>query len=196
MKELNQKTLGVNVLIKGVPSTAAEFDEMAGEVGACVDEATSNVVFRQWLARFRPAYIDAIAKETGIPPVSEEVDGKTKIVEKDTVYVKRLEAEGIDFAICQETAQRVADGMPFSLGSPAQGRIAKRFLEAAEDIVTRVTDNAGGDYTKFIENITERNPGFAFAYDSDGTPTLESIAYAIRAEEDRIKRESTNALLV
>ncbi len=193
---IKKSTLGFAILISGIPASAAEFDEMAGETGACLSDAVDNVIYRNYLSNLRPEIVKAAEKEFGIPRKSEKV-GDSEIFEKDKTFIDRLvKVEGVSQPALNELAQRVADSRPFSVQpSVSGGRIAKRYLDQADEVIAHVDNNAEGDYTKFIANITARNPGFLFTLDADGAPSRESIGHALKTEEDRAKRESSNSLL-
>lgn len=196
MQQVNQKTLGVNVVISGVPSTASEFDEMAGEVGACVNVANDNIVYRSWLAKFRAAFVLALEAKTGIARLTTGEGDAAVISEKDTSYVKRLELEeGVTKVTLQEVSQATADAIPFAIHAVSSSRVAKRFLDSADEIMATIESAHGNDYSKFVGNITERNTGFNFVFDEDGNPTRDSVAHALKTEEERIKREATASVL-
>lgn len=57
MKEKIINTLGFNDLPYQVPATVEEFDTLAGKIGACLEEAVNNVVYRIVLADFRSGFL-------------------------------------------------------------------------------------------------------------------------------------------
>tara|TARA_R110000772_G_scaffold266171_2_gene388324 strand:+ start:4205 stop:4798 length:594 start_codon:yes stop_codon:yes gene_type:complete len=192
--KLKKTTLGLAFFISGVPTSASEFDEMAGEVGSCLNEAVDNVIYRQYLSVLRPKIVEAAEKEFEIPRKSETVDGST-IYEKDKAFIDRLlKVEGVSSAELAELAQTVADGFPFTVNTTTSGRLAKRYLDSADQVIEHMDANENGDYSKFVNNITSRNPNFLFELDDDGAPTRISIGQALKCEEERAKRESANSL--
>ena len=195
---LTQNSMGLTVQIKGCPASALEYDELAGEIGAAVADAISNQVKHVWLSRFRTKVAERLAVETGFPreKVGERKnkDGTvTAVLEKPIDYLNRLcEDKNCEPAEFNPIAQPVADEMPFSsvfVGAPGsgRGRIGKEYLAIADEIMEKV-DAAGGDYSAFMDKITEGNPGFTFIIDDSGAPTRESIALAIKLDLDRQKR--------
>lgn len=187
MRSITQNTLGITLIIAGVPSTAAEYDEMAGEVGACVDSAVDDSVYRGWLTKFRPAFIEALTEKSGV----KKEDG-----EKDAVYCKRIAAGILSQEELQTVGQNVADDIEFAINYVSGGRIAKKFKDKAQELIDLIEKSKGGDYSRLVANISERNPGFKFIYDEDEKPTLESIALALKTEEERVRREAANSLTV
>lgn len=100
MKNSPVNTLGFKDLSYDVPSTAEEFDQLAGRVGACVDEANANIKYRGTLTDFRASFlhglhvgegdkainIAGVEETTGIERKREPVldkDGKQKTKGED-----------------------------------------------------------------------------------------------------------------
>lgn len=214
MKNINQDTLGFTVVVSGVPSTAAEYDEMAKEVGACVTDAVSNVIYRSWLATFRKNLAkkaNELFASVYAWPTKTDDKGKVTFTEKETTYLETLESElakavnpatgepygpaGAHNAL-QELASSLAATQPFSLDTTRTGgRIAQEWLDAADQVIEQVTA-AGGDFTRFIANITKVIPTFAFQFDdTTGSPTRESVAFALRAHKDALVKQAQAGLL-
>jgi len=70
MKTQQFKTLGLNVNLS-VPTTVEEFDANAKRAGACLEEATNNVIYRGSLAELRDLIIHGRDEE--------KVDGKVTV---------------------------------------------------------------------------------------------------------------------
>jgi hypothetical protein len=70
MKTQQFKTLGLNVNLS-VPTTVEEFDSNAKRAGACLEEATNNVIYRGSLAELRDLIIHGRDEE--------KVDGKVTV---------------------------------------------------------------------------------------------------------------------
>jgi hypothetical protein len=68
MKQEKYSSLSLDVLVN-VPADAAEFDTLAERIGACVDEANSNIVYRGVLAEVRDILIH------GVDPVKDPATG-------------------------------------------------------------------------------------------------------------------------
>ena len=184
-KTTQQKTLGVIANVHGVPSSSEEYDEMAGEVGACLTSATDNAIYRGYLPKFREAFVTAVEAETGIARNFETKETKagkeTKIYEKDTTYMARVCAEqGCENSAFQHIADNVSESLQFSLVS-SRGKIGKEWIGKAEELIEKTE----GNLDKFVDKITTNLPGFAFEM-VDGQPTVESVAFAIKAEVERV----------
>lgn len=106
MKEVQVKSLGLVYPVK-VPETVEEFDTLAGKVGACLESAIANEIYRGTNAEFRSAFIDALPEATGIQR-NAIATGETEEIEdedgnKSTVEVTKLEDEGKYFdRVCAE----------------------------------------------------------------------------------------------
>ena len=198
-QQIKQSSMGLTFLVKGVPSSTSEFDEMAGEVGACLDYGIDDVLKHVWLSRFRPKFAELLAARTGIPraKTGERVnkDGTTTaIYEKEVSYLQRvLDKTHKDVSEYNELAQEVADSLPFASAftgtGTGRGRIGKEYLSLADEIIEQI-ESTGSDYSSFMDTITSSNAGFVFAVDESGTPTREAIATAVKVDLDRQRRES------
>lgn len=211
MKTVSQSTLGLVVLIAGVPSSAAEYDEMAKEVGACVEDACDNVIYRSWLANFRPKLAEALNAKFGSICAwnfREETTPKgavKKVYDKETSYVaqlkealtKQLSGEQAALDAMQEVATEVAARYPFTLERVRTGgKISAEHLAAADGIIAQI-EEAGGDYTKFMENVKAKLTAYVFAIDeSTGNPTREAVALAIRGIQEQAVRAAKEQALV
>jgi len=192
---VNQTSLGTSFIINGLPASADEFDEMSGEVGACVASANDDYIKHSWLTKFRTKLIDLLVEETGfereVVSKRKTKSGEVDVYEKDTRYMERLLADrGGEASQFNELAQRAADLVPVDLkGVTSGGRIGKVYLTQADELIEKVTA-AGSDFTKFVSYIQAGIPAFQFVLDAEGNPTRDSIAFAIRADEERVRSEA------
>jgi hypothetical protein len=76
MKDTTVKCVGVSYNLS-VPETSEEYDQIAGKIGACVESANKNVIYRQSNAQFRAFYCDAVEEDTGIERQTKVVATKT-----------------------------------------------------------------------------------------------------------------------
>lgn len=100
-----------SVELKGkinVPSTAEEYDKLAGREGACVDAAVDYTVFHKLLTAFRDDMAEAIEKKYNIKPKTKKDEkGKDVLDEKPGVFIARVAAElGVELS---EEFQPLAD---------------------------------------------------------------------------------------
>jgi len=191
MKSYTNTTLGFSLNIS-VPSDASEFDQLAGRVGACVEEANANIIYRGWNAAFREAFADALIKSTGIKrrldekamaKASKRKDGSTpEIFESAGSYFEFVKAtEGKETVAYQDLAIEVAKSIAFD-PKPAQrtGRVSKELIAAAESIIAKGADAL----EKVIGRLNERN-GLNLTLSDDLTIDVEELARAIGVEQAR-----------
>lgn len=200
-KSINQTSLGASFAIHGCPSSNEEFDQMLGSVGAACEYATDDIIKHTYLSKWRPAFSEALAKETGIArevvSTKKNKDGsETKVYEKEAVHVARVLAQtGRTIESFNALAQSVADSLTFGdalVSNRGGGRVGKEFLGIADDIIENI--NAGnGSFEVFIEKMQTLLPNFVFACDDAGNPTRESIALAVKADLERQKAERVKA---
>lgn len=144
-----QYTTGVEVVIKGLPETPEQFDQMAEEAGACLESALNEYVFRGWLNPFRAKLaekVESTAAETGVPTRERVQDGEKTVLENPGKYLGRvatyLEGQNQKMQdVFGALAQEVADAIPVSLkGRVRTGgagpKLAKKWLEAAATIIS------------------------------------------------------------
>ena len=197
MKQVTQKTLGFLIPVT-VPESVEEFDSLAGEAGACLSEAVDNVMYRGHLNRARAIVVKVVEEKTGIARreigrTAPRKDGSTSpVYEKDGLYVPfALQQAKLSPADIQSAVAEACAVIPFEVNaSRTGGRIAKEWLNAADELIALVED-AGVDYSKFMANVEANHPVYEFEIDSEtGNPTRESIAIALRLEDDCARNEA------
>ncbi len=194
MKTRQQKTLDLVIAIS-VPSTAEEFDQLAQKADACVDAASSEIVYRSYLPTFKNEFLRRLEEETGISRIVEKDGEKVISTEKDTDFWDRvLEESGKTPADFQALAQEVADSIEFSpVPKVRTGKIAKNFYDAADNVLKAIADGAT-TVDSLRGKLEEPNPGVTLAMDGE-TLDRESLASAIKINAARISREASNTLL-
>jgi hypothetical protein len=203
MNTKNYDCLGLSWLLP-VTESVDEFDQKAGRVGACHDEAVNNIVYRAgtMLPAVRYLFVEAIAKETGIKrnqvQETETVDGKevTKMVddpkESDGKFLNKILAQ---------TGKKVEDFTHLQADVLAHtdknGQLSVRFdpkererKEKKDTMPKRYLDGAGLVLIKIkAKNITvhqwAHKKGVALAADADETTTILAIAAFIREAENK-----------
>lgn len=211
MKTIATSSLGFQINVEGCPETPEEFDSMAGEPGACLDEALTNVIYRGYLNKFRTAVVAALAASFQFPtndtdePNPKKPGETIKKSEKDTLYVGRLLAELTKAAGSEDAAKSqiqsvfntVASNLPFTMETiRTGGRIGKEYLDSADNLIAQAesTGDQATAWEKFTANVQKQIPSFAFATDaSTGFPTRESIAFAIKALRDKAVADAAKA---
>lgn len=190
------KSCGVNYTIE-VPTTAEEFDSLAGRVGACVEEANSNVIYRGTNADFRGEYLAALmAKYTYERPKTQDGDKKN---EDGTPKLKFVNAEGKDIDlliaannVSEADQQAVADsvmtsvdkdGKPLVSFDPSERvRAPKADAIGKQDMETALSFLNGDEATlrKVLKNIKKQG-GVEINLTDDKAANQLAIAKGIKA---------------
>jgi len=197
MRDRKQTTFGRTIVLKEAESIE-EFDTLAGRVGSALDCANDEVTYRGTLNVFRTKVVEELERVTGVKRVvvgkgPAKKDGtQPDILEKDTVYVKRIElTKVLSDADLNALFQRVADTVPFNPAeSSASGTVAKRFYAIA-DGVTAAIDAGQATWDTFKANFAANNPDFVFDEES-GVPTRDSLAAAFKFDEARLIKEAAS----
>lgn len=205
MQTRNQNTMGMVVNFE-VPSTIAEFAEAAGvsaeQAEAIVLKyALDEGMFRTVLPEFRKTFFERLEEETGIAraqigTVEKVVDGEktdVPVYQKDTEYFKAVQAqEGKEATDYEDLANSVAAETLFDLKSkPRAGKVGKEFVTRANAVASAV-EAGRTTWEKFIKKIQSLNPGITIENGEDGTPDLDSVARALKADATRRAAEQTD----
>lgn len=181
---MTSKQTGVydfTVTVAGCPASTDEYDEMAKQVGACLDTAVDNDIQHIWKGQYRKALRKAL-EEASIPANEGETDGE------HYKRAKALCANGtgpLDLEAFAALRQEVATKVDYSTGGGSSSRIGETWLTKAAKYLESVQDP--GSWSAFCETITANNPGFIFDFGDDGvTPTQESCAMALKTENARV----------
>jgi hypothetical protein len=207
------KSLGIEIQVP-VPATHEEFNENAkgdANVDACLREAINNVVYRSWLAVFRPVFLhgqdaDPANNIPAIKGIEEETGIEREATkDKDGVVEKYTETEGDYFArVCaklgqepssfKELADQVAAQIPFDASASERGpmqpkKTAKAYLDAADQIIAAGADKATAVAAALQKILTEAgNKGIVVE------ATRESLGKAISLNEARKRAEENKKL--
>lgn len=123
MKKVEYSSLGL-ALNLSVPDSVEEFDKNAKRAGACLGEATNNVVYRGMLADFRYYFLH------GISQADLDADKENKLFVKGTKPIKGVDDEtGIARkelpVIDSKTKQpKMKDGKPVTIFDPEDSEAA------------------------------------------------------------------------
>jgi hypothetical protein len=144
MIERIYNSLGVQVKLQ-VPASVEEFDTNAKRVGATLDYAIDNAVYRGSLADFREEFVNLVEVETGIPretkTVGEGDKAKEVYSQSEAQYIAHvLATTGRTAESFQSIADEVASKLVFDAAErerkpAAPKRISKMWMEAATKIV-------------------------------------------------------------
>lgn len=198
MKIANPKFLGITVNVS-VPETAEEYDQLAGEVNACVQDANQQILMHSWGGKFRDKFAEALEKATEIEwPVNAEATAKAPKKKDGTVtpvhitpadYLKlvcgQLDKKPSDFqAIADEVAAKIA--FDPSESERGAGRVSKTNTAAAEKLLEDPNRALAA-----VEKLQNENPGLSIEVNPEtGLPTAIELAKALAIHKARIEKES------
>jgi protein-tyrosine-phosphatase len=179
-------TMGFDVKLRG-PGSVEVYDRKAGKVGATLEDAVENTIYRATLPELHDKLVPRIQEFTGMTrevnaTATEAARGRSKnpdkvkdIMETVPKFVKRATA-GFDkdrMAELQRIVQEVADTIEIdpSPSKRATG-IPKEYLAKADSVLTLDTDELEAKVTSWLEKV----PGYEVERDEDNKPTRESLA--------------------
>lgn len=164
-----------------VPSSVEEFDQLAKQAGACLREATNNIIYRSTLAVFRDTFCEKVSEATGIARktkiVKPEVrDAEGKVTQEQTeawdetekVYLDRVAAELVSSGayptveaakaslagLAQETINGIAfDPSKAERASAGPKKTPKTYVDTAKAIV----EACGGDLSVAVQKFNAKN---------------------------------------
>lgn len=216
MKQTQYDSLGLKVLVNA-PETAEEFDNLAGKIGACVEEAVNNVAYRDTLADFRSTFCEALEAETSIPRTREQalVDGKPKTTEDGKPILVFTESEGKYISRIRATKDLLKPDAWQTAYQPLANRVVAG-VAIANGTITDSPDNAitldpkarekkaktvPETYLKLADEIIAKNSvdkAVKVLSDYLGVPVgtdRTSLATAIRSRELKRQREANADIL-
>jgi hypothetical protein len=198
-------TLGFDLNFS-VPETVDEYDQLAKKVGACLESAVLNVVYRSTFAKFRANFAEAVANNTGIkrneetvlgadgnPKKDEDGNEVTKYTETEKVYFDRVcaqlvkdgklpsvEAAAASFqALAQTTIETIAFDPSESERVPTgPKKVAKAYILLAQDAESK------GKLSWLADQLRAKLANWTVE------ATVDSVAKAV-AEDKRRQREAT-----
>lgn len=160
MKSVKKDILGFEVEIPNIPETLAELVAAAGSEQAVLDGALAYTLYHSHFTKLRTAIVEKLEKLTGIARETEEVNGKTKVVEKDGSYIARLEeelgAETLQGYLAE--VQEVSTNLPVSYtptvrGVGTGGKPAQKWLAMVDDLIS--ADKLEAFASKFDIDLTQ-----------------------------------------
>lgn len=184
MKTKTYSSLGLNVTLS-VPESVEEFDQNAKRSGACLDEATNNVVYRGSLAEFRDSFCEKLSEQSGVSRLTKssgkkDADGNDILVyaESEAEYAKRVAAEkNVEVSTFQPLADEVAASITFDAAARERKAPAPKKLP---DWAKKVAE-------EFLAG-TKSLPKFAAAYEK---LVGQRLVVADGSQEDKVKALAT-----
>lgn len=199
MKQDTVKCVGVSYNLQ-VPETAEEYDSMAGKVGACVESANKNVIYRQCNAQFRAKFCELVEDETGIERATKVTGTKTTkdddgnetteeiigYAETEKVYLDRVYAEeGLadEAQIVSRFGDLIEQAQDATTFDPKEREAAaprsKKPKKIHRDTAEAIAEQAGEEG---LEHVAGK---LAEELDLEVEPTVEGIAEALQIRENR-----------
>lgn len=159
MKTETYSSLGLELNLS-VPTTVEEFDQNAKKQGACLAEATNNVVYRGMLASFRYHFLHGVSEKDLTD------DKEHKVLKAGTKPIKGVEeVSGIDrktIPVMKDGKQVVRDGQPVEAFDPedSEAKYFKRVCAAkgVEASAFKSIADAVSTALVFDASATERAP--------------------------------------
>lgn len=188
-KVYETNSLGFPLKFKG-PATVEEYDRIAGKVGACLEDAVDNTIYRSTLPEFQDEFAKKVAALTGqARKVNTDATAAAKARSKNPDKVKDIQETVKSFvqrttASMSETdkkalaamAQEVADTIVVD-PSPSKraAGLSKDLRSKAESLLTLPTDQLEAKVTKYLDKVS----GFELERDEQNKPTVESLGRLI-----------------
>jgi len=201
MKTKEYSSLGLKVPFE-VPETVEEFDTNAKRVGACLDEAINNVIYRGSLAEFRDEFCSKLEAQTSIERNTEPVmkDGKpvvkdgaevTRYSETEGDYVKRVCAtKNVEADSFQTLANEVANATKFDASAAERKPSApKKLAELYKNSALACFKNKEANWPRLESMLA--GEGIAMpTLTGDEAKDVELVGWAIKAAKDSQAKKS------
>jgi hypothetical protein len=182
-------SLGYDLKFRG-PKTEEDYDRAAGKVGACLEDAIDNTIYRGTLPEWQEPFAKRIEELTGQKrQVNQEATDAAKkrsknpekvkdVMETVRVFHNRVTAgmSDEDKKALAAIAQEVADGITVDPSpSKRQGGLRKDLKSKAESLLTLPTDQLEAKVTSYLDYIE----GYELDRDEANKPTVESLGRLI-----------------
>lgn len=205
MKTKTYSSLGLEVVFT-VPESVEEFDTNAKRAGACLDEATNNVIYRGSLAEFREQFCERLASETDIARFSKplldkenkprkDAEGNELITytESEADFVKRVCAEkGVEVTAFQTIATAIGAGITFD--ASARERVSRLPVKLkAEYLNTADRILQSGDFSKVNAAFAQYNIPLP-TLSGDATKDRDVLGRSIKALQEARAKDALNNL--
>lgn len=184
-----------NVTVLGFQTVVAWPLVLAEIIGAeAVEaEASANILYRGILPKLRKTVVENLSKELGLSVRALDAEGKKFPTDQKAItdlLAQFIEAGGEEAAfnatasrIAREAAQSI--DVPATLRSLGTGQLSESWLEAADELIAKVQQERGGDYSRFLVAMRSKVP--TAALDDDTNPSRECIGQILKAY-DKAKR--------
>lgn len=177
------------------PGTVEEYDQQAGKVGSCLEDAVYNSIYRGHIPAFWEAFIPKAEALTGIAravdeKATERARAKSKnpekvkdVMEKALNYDERVRASVTPDIISALDALAVEVGSALVIDVSEKQRTSgpgASFLAKADSVLTRDADGIESAVTKLSAVV----PAHDLLRDETGKPDRVSLAELIKKYTD------------
>jgi hypothetical protein len=196
MKKTNQSMLGI-IAVLSVPANIDEFNSFCTGGDTVLTYGIQEAYYRNVAPKIRSRFLTAVEEATGIKPRVVSTKKNTKgedveVLEKDTVYIKNVLANGWTAAQLQPLLQKAFDDVGWDLASTRQTGPNAKDKAMVEKILERIEGGAS-TYERVKAKFEELNPTLDIEVEEDGSISEENLAEACRV--DRIRRECADDIL-
>jgi hypothetical protein len=212
MKTIEYKSLGLSVKLS-VPESVEEFDANAKKSGACLTEATNNVVYRGSLADFREKLCEKVEADYAIERATKDTGKKRKVEvknadgttttteeaivtysESEAEFIKRVVADkNIKIEDLQPTADAIAAELVFDASATerkpsAPKKLAAKYVEDAKKVL------ASGN----IDKVNVRMSGLinkTFTSTGDADKDATALGWLIKEYAEALEAQTRAQLI-
>ena len=218
MATVNSTTecLGILLPVKNVPADVETADTQLGKVGGTLESHISNYMYRGVNPDGRALVCEvvegltSIKRKTKVEPAPTKADAnatRTVFDESEMAYFKRALAESgktvaeVQAAInaLPDEDEKDAEGKVVTNGKVLDFNAPKRVAgpktpnKTDTEFSTKILALPEDQIGKAVAALKAANPGLEIE-EVDGKPTVESLAWAIKANRDRATREAASIL--
>ena len=193
-------SLGYKLSFEG-PKTVEEYDQKAGRVGACLEDACDNTIYRSTLPEWQDEFAKKVEELTGQTrgtdaAATERAKSRAKdpskindVPEKVKAFVQRVTAgmSETDKNALTKLAQDVANTITVDPSPSKRARgPGKDLLAKADSLLTLPEDQLQTKIDKYLERVE----GFELETDENDKPERNSLARLIGRYLDILLAES------
>ncbi len=160
-------------------------------------EAAANITYRSILPKLRKQFIEKLEAAVGLKVRPLDAEGKkfpTDQKAENDLLAQWVEG-GNDAAAFKAKADVLAStifaeaDIVALLRSSGSGQIGEAWLEAADELMARVQEARGGDYSRFLAHMRTKVP--TAALDDESNPSRENVAQLLKAFDKAKRAEET-----
>lgn len=205
MKTITTQSLGYDIPVPNVPETLDEAVAAFGGADKLIGAAVNTVLQHNMKGEIRDHITSTLAKVLGVTRETKKVKSPTKAdpareidvdTETDAEFVKTSLANANTTTAATASQVIPAEGFKFDATStPREPGAPKGAGKILTGIAEKIIALGEAAYSKTVSTLLAANPGLVIVTDeSTGAPTVDSLALAIKANQDRVAKESLAGL--